>query len=199
MSDQIPLNLAPQPEFSFENFYEGHSNRDALKAIRSYQNWPAPVCLIMGPMGCGKTHLGRAWMRQDDNVIFIDDAENEDEMTLFSAINKALNGEVRATLLASKYLPSDWKIGLPDLQSRLRNVTLLTLFEPGEDILEPIIRKLFEDRGRAVKSDLVSYIYTHYERSVPAVSDLIRKIDLAASQAKRDVTRAFVAEYLKRS
>jgi len=76
---------------------------------------------------------------------------------------------------------------------------LLTLFEPGEDILKPIIRKLFEDRGRGIKAEIVSHIYTHYERSVPAISNLVRDIDLAASQARRDVTRAFVGEFLKRN
>ncbi len=197
MTDQIPLDLAPEPNYTLDNFYVGRSNQNALVALKAFPNWPSPIFLLTGPSGSGKSHLGSAWTQITDDAVFLDDADQLDEAELFTALNKALNGEIAGLLLAAETLPQYWGITLPDLRSRLVNVPVLHLSEPDEDILEPIIRKLFEDKGREVKADLVGYIYTHYERSVPLVSKLVHDIDLSAREAKRDVTRAFVVDYIK--
>lgn len=197
MTDQIPLELASGPVNTLDNFYIGRSNQDAFAALQAFPNWPSPIFLLTGPQGSGKSHLGFAWASSVDDMVFWDDADKFDETDLFTVLNRALNGEIPGLLLTSENPPQRWDISLPDLRSRLINVPVLQLSEPDEDILEPIIRKLFEDKGRDVKADLVGYIYTHYERSVPLVSKLVHDIDLAARQAKRDVTRAFVVDYLK--
>ena len=197
MTDQIPLDLAPEPNYTFDNFYIGRSNQDAFMALQAFPNWPSPIFLLTGPFGAGKSHLGTAWSRSIQGAIFLDNADQLAEEDLFTALNKALNGEIPGLLLGAETPASRWDIALPDLRSRLVNVPILQLSEPNEDILEPIIRKLFEDKGRAVKADLVAYIYTHFERSVPAVSRLVHNIDLSARQAKRDVTRAFVSDYIR--
>ena len=197
MTDQIPLELASGPVNTLDNFYIGRSNQDAFAALQAFPNWPSPIFLLTGPRGSGKSHLGSAWVSSVQDGVFVDDADQKEEAVLFTALNKALNGETPGLLLAAEASPQNWRIELPDLRSRLVNIPLLHLTEPDEDILEPIIRKLFEDKGREVKADLVGYIYTHYERSVPLVSKLVHDIDLAARQAKRDVTRAFVVDFLK--
>ncbi len=192
------MDLAPEPDYKFDNFYEGRSNIDALKALKAYPAWPIPVMLLIGPAASGKTHLGQAWLKANKDSIFIDDADKMAEGELFSQINKALNGEISGVLLTSRQPVNSWSVMLPDLRSRLANIPVVTMSEPDEDILEPITRKLFEDLGREVRSDLVTYICCHYERSVPAVARLVADIDLAARENKRDVTRSFVAEYIKK-
>ncbi|NNE58668.1 MAG: hypothetical protein HKN36_11220 [Hellea sp.] len=199
MAHQYPFDLAPAPDYSLASFQRGASNQDAFSAISAFPDWPSPVLLLLGPTGCGKTHLGSAWASDSGDQKFLDDADLLDEETLFIAINQALNGEVSGLLLAAARAPKLWNTDLPDLRSRLHNIPVIRLSEPEDDILEPIIRKLFEDLGRSVKADVVAYILKNYERSVPAVSNLVRDIDRAASAEKRDITKAYLAKYLKRA
>ena len=54
----------PLPQFTFDNFITGSSNRDAvntLKAAVENTNEKVPICLC-GPAGSGKTHLLHAFM-----------------------------------------------------------------------------------------------------------------------------------------
>jgi len=199
MGNQYPLDLSPNPVFKFDNFVEGQSNRDAFRAIKAFPDWPAPVFTLSGPAGCGKTHLGSAWQNKFQNVAFVDQATEQSEEHLFTIINRALNGEVDGVLLADRLPTQAWNIKLPDLRSRLDYIPDIAMEEPGDDILEPIARKLFEDRGREIKAETVAYILKHYERTVPAIAAFIEQVDKAASASKRDVSRSFVASLLKKN
>lgn len=199
MAAQYPLDLSPDPVFAFENFIAGQSNLIALKSLTSYPDWPAPIFILFGPKGCGKTHLGTAWKNKHRDVVFLDDCLDVDQTELFTVTNSALNGEIPGLVLAARDHPAKWPVKLPDLRSRLNYIPKLEMGEPDEDILGPIIRKLFEDQGRTVKSNIVSYIIGRYERSVPAVSDLVKRLDFAARQEKKDLTQKFVAGFLKRA
>jgi len=119
-----------------------------------------------------------------------------DESTLFAKLNLALNGQIRGLLLADSQAPKDWSIELPDLKSRLLNVPIVSLYDHDDKILDSIVRKLFEDRGRAVTSDLVSYLLNHCDRSVLALKDIVRDLDIAAQSQKKDLTKAFAARQL---
>ena len=193
---QIPLDLSPTPHYSFDSLILGDCNQDAVKSIKAWPHWPSPILLLIGPEGSGKTHIGEAW-RVVSHETFIDDAEMVDEASLFSVFNSALNGDINGLLLASKKMPTDWTVELPDLNSRLLNTPIASLKEHDDQILEPILRKLFEDRGRAVSSDLVTYILKYYDRSVPALKRIAQELDLAAQSQKTDLTKAFAAKFLK--
>ncbi len=216
MSNQIPLDLSPTPHLTFDNFTQGQSNAQALSMLRQELGAIAPVMILTGPRGTGKTHLGTAWAKQNAGlcfsghqlsdipdlvawpaVIFVDDAHMATDDALFTLANWALNGQIRALLLAGAEAPRHWSIAMPDLRSRLYNAPLLALDWPGEDIIRPIIRKFFEDRGRSVTADVVSYIYTHSERSVDALRSLVKAIDMAAQAEKKDVSRNFVIGFMK--
>lgn len=215
MARQIPLDLAPDPDFSFSTFEVGDSNRSAVTLVRSWPQWPSPLLLLCGPGGSGKTHLGSAWAKAfggrivsgrmeidpasmtNTPCIFIDSADYMAEQTLFTAMNAALNGKLGGLLLAANDPPALWGIKLPDLKSRLVNTPIARISDHDDDILEPIIRKLFEDRGRAVKSDVVAYLMKNHDRSVGAMKAVIEQLDQAASEAKRDITRTFVASILR--
>lgn len=193
---QIPLDLTPAPDFTFESFIEAPSNAGALNVVRSWPAWPAAAMMLLGPAGTGKTHLGEAW-RAVSNGVFIDDAHTRADGDLFGMINRALRGEIPGLLLASRVPPTDWGVTLPDLTSRLGAMPVMQLHEPDDDSLHPITRALFAQQGREVGRDVVDYLLKYTDRSVPALRATIRLIDEAASSAKADVTKLFAAKILR--
>lgn len=209
---QIPMDLAPQPDFSFARFARGPSNADALALVQGWQNWPAPVLLLQGPKGSGKTHLGLAWAGDVDGqaveggalqqaaigggAVFVDNAEDAKPQALFALINRALAGEITALLLSSTLPPADWPHSLPDLHSRLRNTAVATLQEADDALLEAVMRKLFDDLGRSVGRDIVDYITARCERSVPALRAMVQALDASARSEKADLTKAYAVRFI---
>jgi len=194
---QIPLNLRPAAQQSFCNFHVTSGNQAAVSLLRARDRWPSAAVLILGPTGSGKTHLGQAWLGTSDGD-FIDDADQKGETALFDAINRALAGQISGLVLASAHPPTEWGVSMPDLNSRLKAMPTLTLAEHDEASLEPILRELFEQAGRVVGQDVVTYVLRQCERSVDALRDLVLELDVAAGSKKADLTKAFVAKYLKR-
>ena len=193
---QIPLDLSPRPQYSFANFLISESNAAAVKAVRAWPAWPSPILLVIGPQGSGKTHIGQAWALETGGV-FIDDASRVEEAELFAVMNKALNGDIKGLLLAERELAAAWDIHLPDLRSRLANTPLAIIEEHDDEILEPIIRRLYEDKGRVVSQDLISYLLKYQERSVAAQREIAEELETAARAQNADLTKSFASKYLK--
>ena len=193
---QIPLNLRPHGQQSFANFHVTPGNEAAVAMLRARERWPSAAVLILGPAGSGKTHLGQAWLNASKGE-FIDDAERRDDTTLFDAINRAIAGKTPGLVLASALPPADWGVSMPDLKSRLNALPTLTLAEHDEASLEPILRELFTQSGRVVGQDVVTYVLKHCERSVDALRDLVLELDVEAGSKKADLTKKFVAKYLR--
>lgn len=193
---QIPLNLRPKRFQTFASFNISTANEAAVAMLRARDRWPSPALLLLGPKGSGKTHLGNAW-NQEFGGAFFDDAHVMDETILFDTINRALAGDVPGLLLASAFSPKDWLMEMPDLNSRLNAMPTLTLAEHDEASLDPILRELFEQAGRVVGQDVVSFVLQQCERSVEALRELVLELDVAAGAKKADITKAFVAKYLR--
>jgi len=193
---QIPLNLRPEAQPSFSNFHPAAGNLAALEMLQAPERWTSPALLLLGPKGSGKTHLGQAWLSAFQGEL-IDDAHDVDETRLFDAINRALAGQSAGLLLTSEFAPTEWGIAMPDLNSRLGAMPTITLQEHDEETLEPILRDLFGQVGRIVGQDVVSFVLLQSERSVESLRDLVHELDIAAGSAKADLTKSFVAKYLK--
>jgi len=195
---QIPLNLRPDHQLSFSNFHLSAGNKAAVTMLRARARWTSPILLLLGPAGSGKTHLGQAW-QADTQGEFLDDAHSLDGTVLFDAYNRALSGESVGLVLASHLSPTEWSVDLPDLKSRLNATPIVTLSEHDEESLEPILRGLFSQVGRIVGADVVTFILNQTERSVDVLRDLVQALDRAAGEKKADLTKNFVAKYLKQN
>ena len=112
-------------------------------------------------------------------------------------MNQALNGEISGLLLADRQAPSQWSVQMPDLRSRLTNTSQVIIEEHDDDILERIVRKLYEDKGRDVSHDLIEYLLKYQERSIAAQRIIAAELETAAQRQKADLTKTFAAKYLK--
>ena len=193
---QIPLNLRPDARQSFNNFHVTEGNQAATTLLQARERWPSAAVLLLGPAGSGKTHLGQAWQSEMAGE-FIDDAHEVDERALFDAINRALSGQTSGLVLASSLPPGEWGVSLPDLKSRLNAMPSVSLAEHDEASLDPILRELFDQAGRSVGQVVVTFVLRHCERSVEALRELVLELDVAAGAKKADLTKSFVAKYLR--
>lgn len=193
---QIPLDLSRERPLSFETLQISSGNQQLLRQIRDFTAWPSPVCLLIGPRGAGKTHIGTAWAQENPEALFIDDAKGAGEQTLFAQINRALTGRIQALLLTSSEHPALWDIKMPDLRSRLNNTPTFELPEADDDLLETIVRGLFAGHGRHVSQDLVTYMISRSERTVPALQAHVARLEAQAQTDKADITKAYAARHM---
>ncbi|HYE00256.1 MAG TPA: DnaA/Hda family protein [Alphaproteobacteria bacterium] len=58
---QLPLLFLHRPAMGREDFLVAASNSEAVSWLDAWPDWPAPVLVLHGPPGCGKTHLMQVW------------------------------------------------------------------------------------------------------------------------------------------
>jgi chromosomal replication initiation ATPase DnaA len=216
---QLALALDHAESHAREDFLEGPSNAAALSLIERWPDWPSRTVLLRGPEGAGKSHLAAIWARQagarvlsprmlessadvpialaTGALVLENLAEGQfDEAALFHLLNLAR--EERAFLLiTARTAPTGWRIGLPDLASRLRALPGVELKAPDDALLRAVIVKLFADRQLAVDEGLVSFLANRIERSFAAAREAVHRLDQEALRLKRPVTRALAAELLR--
>jgi len=214
---QLPLALPHAPSYGRGDFMPGASNEVALRLIESWPAWPSPVVLLAGPSGSGKTHLVNIWAAMADaqimdagrlaglihptvvagGAIAIEDVAPRaaPETPLFHLINsvREVGGSL---LLTSRSAADDWKVGLPDLLSRLRLATPAALGAPDDELLRKVLVKLFADRQLGVDKALIDYLISRMERSLSAAVYLVEALDREALAAGRRITRPMASAVL---
>ncbi len=215
---QLTLDLPHTPALGAEDFVVSECNRDAVDFINLWPDWPASAGILAGPTGSGKSHLGAIWCAitgapsvpaaaitadsvpelLGNGTLLVEDAHAPglDETALFHALNWA--GEHGGhILITTRSWPSEWRLGLPDLVSRLKAAPLIELHEPDNMLLNLVLVKLFADRQLAVDTGLVDYLVNRMERSLAAAVLLVDRLDRQALEQKRRINRRLAAEILQ--
>ncbi len=215
---QLALALDHAESLAREDFLAGPSNAAALSLIERWPDWPSRTILLRGPEGSGKSHLAAIWARAAGartlspralggvdvpialatGALVLDNlAEGGfDEAALFHLINLAR--EERAyVLITARSAPATWRVGLPDLASRLRALPVVALEGPDDALLRAVIVKLFADRQLAVDESVVGFLATRIERSFAAARAAVAQLDREALRLKRPVTRALAGELFR--
>ena len=212
---QLVLPLETRPVLGRGDFIVATANREAVAFIDAYPDWPAPAAALVGPAGAGKSHLAAAWaMRADAQIVearMLDESflrekaaavvvENVDagqpdarrDAVLFALLECG-----GAVLLTGREKPSQWSSAVPDLASRYRALLAFPLWEPDDDLLAAIARKLFVDRQLIVPDGVIAEMVRSLERSPDAIRDFVARADMKALAEKRPVTVALVRELLQ--
>lgn len=219
--EQLPLSLSHPTDFYSDDLVVTKSNKSAYELIERWPDWPMPVAVLVGPDGSGKTHFASVWAdiskaqeiepdQLDRAITFIEkgipvlvedmDGVDLNEVVFFHLINSVKERRVinpKTTLLiTARKGPSNWNVKLDDLASRLRSVTLATLEQPDDELLNAVAFKLFSDRQITVDPSVVEFLVSRSERSLFALGKTIDQIDRLALQRKSKITKALVSEAL---
>jgi len=213
---QIPLTLPHAPQYGRDEFIVGDSNAAALRLLESWPDGSSPLAVLSGPPGAGKTHLVHIWAgRTGAGILAADDlAPNlsgpapaavlavEDfrpgsipDGPLFHLINGVVE-QGGALLLTSRHPAEDWRAELPDLRSRLRMATPVTIGAPDEELLRKALVKLFADRQLVVEKTVIDYLLLRMERSLASAVALVEALDREALAAGRAITRPMASRIL---
>jgi chromosomal replication initiation ATPase DnaA len=212
---QLPLDLGHSPGHSRDHLVVSQENAAALSLIDSWPNWTAPVALLVGPAGSGKSHMLTIFREEQEAVdaaadynrameaaeaghpIVLDDADNMPltETQLFHLINAVRSGQASLLMTAERF-PLNWSLTLPDLISRLKAAAVVAIEEPGDMLLQAVVMKLFADRQIEIEPHVLQFITRRIERSLATAIAVVDQLDRAALEQRRPITRALAAEVL---
>ncbi len=215
-ANQIPLMLPHEAALGRDDFLIGASNREAFALVDRWPGWPAPVVLLAGPIGSGKSHLVEIWRQLSDAVVVsgadlqrhdiaelaasgavaLEDAHlGFDEASLFHLLN-ACRQAGASVLITSRTWPQSWRLTLPDLASRLRAAAPLEILEPDDDLLRRVLVKLFADRQLLVDPAVVEYLVVRMERSLAVAGRVVEMLDRMSLATGRGITRPLAGQCL---
>ena len=215
---QLAFALPHRESLTRDNFLEGPSNELALALVDSWPDWPNRTMLLAGPEGTGKSHLAAIWAERSGarvvaagtlseaavpatlstGAVVVEDLAPEaiDERAMFHLMNMAREHGA-FVLLTARAAPATFAVGLRDLNSRLRAVTVIAITPPDDQLFRALIVKFCTDRQMTVDETVVGYLATRIERSVGAALETVALLDAESLRLRRPVTRALAAEILR--
>lgn len=214
---QLPLDLSHAQATSRDDLVIGPSNAHSVSLIDRWPDWPAPVAILAGPAGSGKSHLAAIWRDRSGasllppgplgseaveaarrGPVLIDDidAVAVDETGLFHLLN-AVRQYDSFLLMTSRRFPLGWGISLPDLVSRLKTAATVEIDEPDDELLAAVTLKLFADRQIEVEPHVVQFLVRRIERSLSSAIEVVARLDHAALERKSRITRALAAQVVE--
>ena len=98
--------------------------------------------------------------------------------------------------MAARKPPMQWKTDVPDLRSRLNALTVAQLGAPDDALLRQVLEKFFRERNIRPGEDVYAYLLRRIERSIPAAREVVRRLDEAADEQQRGISRVLAREVL---
>jgi chromosomal replication initiation ATPase DnaA len=215
---QLPLPLPMRTAMGRNDFLVAPSNAMAMAFIDIWPNWPNKRLAVVGPASAGKSHLSAVWaaascarvvqasmLRAEDvpdlarGCVAVEDAHGPLSMVAEEALfhlHNLVAAEGHGLLVTGRGTPSTWPIKLPDLASRLQAITLAEVQGPDDQLLAALLVKHFADRQIRIAPNVITYVVPRIERSFAAVEALARRLDAAALEAQKPITRALARAVL---
>jgi len=179
-----------------DEFLISESNEGAVHALEHWGAWPVMAALLTGPRKSGRSLLARIFAAKSGGTI-IDDAERQNETTIFHAWNRA-QAERHPLLIVADAPPPHWAIKLPDLRSRLSATPVLELGIPDDVLMRALFERQFLKRGLDARPDLIDWLIARVERSHIAVMRTVDVLDQEVLERRKRLSialaRATLAE-----
>ena len=215
---QLAFELPHTESLTRDNFLEGPANAAALALIDAWPEWPSRIMMLVGPEGCGKSHLAAIWAEEAGarsttahalasttvpvalatGALVLEDLKpgDFDERAVFHLLNLARE-EGAYVLITARMLASAMDVDLRDLRSRLRALPSVLLLPPDDQLFRALIVKYSADRQLTIDESVVGYLVTRIERSYAAARRAVEMLDSEALRQGRPVTRALAVELLR--
>ena len=126
------------------------------------------------------------------DLVVIDEIEHcagrrEAEVAVFDLFNRCRD-EGRALLLLSRQPPAQLPLQLPDLRSRLDAATLHALNPLPEAARRRLVQQRARARGFELDDTVLDFLFRRHRRDLPALLDLVDRIDRESLARQRRVT-----------
>lgn len=214
---QITLDFPSASNYGRGQFMVGACNAIAADWIDRWPDWPGVIraLIIFGEKHCGKTHLAAIW-KEVSQAIDINDISDgidaldpdapyvldelecgekwPDEM-LFHLLNR-FTGSKGSLLILAKEPPATMPWRLADVASRLAAINTAQITTPDDNMLEPLLRKLSDDRGMALDVEMITYIVRRMERSFASANAIINALDETSITLKKKVNLSMIRTVL---
>lgn len=191
---QISLPFDRPDRASGDAFLVSEANRIAVRHLENWRNWPLAISVLSGPPLSGRSALGRHFALMSGGTV-IDDAQGRDEQALFNAWNEAQTTQRRLLMIGDEP-PQQWRVGLPDLRSRLAAVPHVALEQPDEALAHALIGRSLASAGASYAAGLPGWLLRRIERSYAAIAAVTRLLDEAALSSGRKISVAMAKEAL---
>jgi len=195
---QLPLEISPSAEASFDNFVPGE-NAEALARVRDLAagKLREAIIYLWGETGSGRSHLLRAAARANASLVIADDVQSLDpeaQRQLFGAINAARDG--RGAVLAAGAAPPPLLSLREDLRSRLAWGLVYHLKPLAEPEKLRHLQGEASRRGLLLSDEIASYLLARVPRDMATLTAVLEALDRHALAQKRPLTLPLVREVL---
>jgi DnaA regulatory inactivator Hda len=217
---QLPLALTQREVRGRAALFVSPANALAVAAVDGWRDWPEGKAVLCGPPGSGKSHLGHVWAEEagaatvaardlagadlralaGSGAVLVEDADRiggdaAAETALFHLHN--MLGAARAPLLVTAALPPrDWRLRLPDLETRMQAAPLIRLDPPDDALLSATLVKLLADRQLHAAPGVIDWLMQRMPRSLQAARTIVAALDARSLADRRPVTVALARAVL---
>lgn len=218
---QLTLPFPETINFGVDNFHVSSSNEQAFAFIMSWPQWPSPQGVLVGPKGGGKTHLLKIWQEKTEGIflkkkdirdfflknayrkqkrpVALDDIDHPpfNDAEFFHFLNTFQQQQI-PLLMTSTCVPGHLNVALPDLRSRLRGLTTVTLQTPDDVLLRFVLLKLFSDRQLKVDPTVITCLLQRMPRCLHTLRNVIAALDRESLTCNTPLSRVMVLRYLSK-
>lgn len=201
MAEQLHFDLPMHVALGPDDYFVSEANKAAFAMVTGTAEWPGGKLAVIGPEGCGKSHLARLWQACTGAMILaahdLDPAADlpepgarivvEDGDHLHMAAEEYLfhlHNHLTATggllLLTGRRAPARWPVALPDLASRLHATTVIPVADPDDLLLRAVLTKHFADRQLQPSPKLIDWLLPRIERSFASAARVVAEMDETA-------------------
>lgn len=210
--EQLVLSLPFYTSYDPADFVVSECNFVAFEHIRQKYRPVSHLLGIIGAEATGKTHLASVFhsinptatricndnLKIDDllslsaHLFIIDDADKiKDETAFFHLINMVRQRK-GMIFFTAKTPPSEWKIRLPDLKSRVCSADLLYLKPIDTLLYHNILEKLFSDRQIVINIEIINYILDYIKPTIDNFKRFVDHFDKLLLTHRKSPNKSFV-------